>query len=400
MSHSLGGKPLSNASSLDCELVGARRKIEKRKFVQHDYHDHANDREQDYRDRYDDEYRAQRAKGGVTETFPLKLHYMLETIDHKTFGHIVSWQPHGRAFKVKRPYEFVAKVMPKYFHQSKITSFQRQLNLYGFHRLSKGPDSGAYYHELFLRGRPFLCNKMTRTKVKGSGHRKASSPETEPNFYEMEFVYENITHNCKQGYQRICTSFKSPGPTQPSYNTNAVRQHLTSKCAIRDSRQNSPFQNLPWKPALPEYVLISPETRTKGRVTDFLPLKANDDLQAQIRNQHLTFPRHNHVYSVEMHDTLSVSSAGIMSLGVEEDEIDVVSFEGKRFHYLDTDDLYPRVSTLRHSISVINPTAGAESKGGCDARIIRNESDASVDSTIYKSDEMSNPDFSLMPGMY
>jgi hypothetical protein len=73
----------------------------------------------------------------------------------------------------------------RYFKQSKLTSFQRQLNLYGFARLTRGPDAGGYYHELFLRNREHLCKRMTRTKVKGTRFKAASSPESEPDFYSM-----------------------------------------------------------------------------------------------------------------------------------------------------------------------------------------------------------------------
>jgi HSF-type DNA-binding len=55
----------------------------------------------------------------------------------------------------------------RFFNQSKYTSFQRQLNLYGFHRVSSGPDKNSYYHPLFLRGRPDLCRLLLRTRVKG-----------------------------------------------------------------------------------------------------------------------------------------------------------------------------------------------------------------------------------------
>lgn len=50
--------------------------------------------------------------------------------------------------------------MARYFKQTKLTSFQRQLNLYGFARITKGKDRGGYYHELFLRHKLFLCQKM------------------------------------------------------------------------------------------------------------------------------------------------------------------------------------------------------------------------------------------------
>ena len=73
----------------------------------------------------------------------------------------------------------------RYFNQTKLTSFQRQLNLYGFVRLTRGPDANGYYHEHFLRGRPFLTKHLVRTRVKGTKIKGASSPEQEPDFYKM-----------------------------------------------------------------------------------------------------------------------------------------------------------------------------------------------------------------------
>jgi HSF-type DNA-binding len=75
----------------------------------------------------------------------------------------------------------------RYFRQTKFTSFQRQLNLYGFKRLTVGRDHGGYYHPFFLRGRPDLCKRISRTRIKGNWIKPAPSSETEPNFYEMQF---------------------------------------------------------------------------------------------------------------------------------------------------------------------------------------------------------------------
>jgi len=79
-----------------------------------------------------------------------------------------------------------------WFRQKKYPSFQRQLNLYGFKRLTAGRDKGGYYHELFLRGKDFLAYRITRMKIKGKGARKPSSPETEPNFYSGPYLPLNV----------------------------------------------------------------------------------------------------------------------------------------------------------------------------------------------------------------
>jgi len=125
--------------------------------------------------------------GGVTQPFPEKLYEMLanESSPEGDPNSVVSWLPHGRAFIVRKPKLFTSRIMPTYFRQTKLTSFQRQLNLYGFRRITQGADAGAYYHELFLRGRAQLCMRMVRQKVKGTGHKQPTDVGSEPNFYTM-----------------------------------------------------------------------------------------------------------------------------------------------------------------------------------------------------------------------
>jgi len=156
--------------------------------VNHDYTDYANVPEEDQE--LPPEVDAnnnlrKRNTGGVISPFPERLHDMLSKTN---MPEVVSWAPHGRCFLVRKPKEFESKVMPLYFNHTKLTSFQRQLNLYGFKRITKGADRGAYYHELFLRGRPKLCTRMRRQKVKGTGQKPLPDPDNEPNFYAMKSV--------------------------------------------------------------------------------------------------------------------------------------------------------------------------------------------------------------------
>jgi hypothetical protein len=126
-----------------------------------------------------------KAKGGVIFPFPVKLHEMLNQIESDGLADVVSWASHGRCLCVHKPKEFVRHVMPHYFKQTKMASFQRQLNLYGFSRLTGGPDKGGYYHELFLRGKVSLAYKIHRMRIKGTGVRLPTNPDNEPNLYAL-----------------------------------------------------------------------------------------------------------------------------------------------------------------------------------------------------------------------
>jgi len=178
--------------------------------VQHHYHDHANDNAADYQEEHP-------VRGGVTTPFPLKLHEMLDAAAAEGMDHIVSWQPHGRCFLVHKPKEFVA-MLPRYFKLSKLASFQRQLNLYGFQRLTRGRDRGGYYHELFLRDRVFLSHSIQRIKVKGTGVRARSNPDQEPELWAMPWVTTTSTS--------ITTTDKHSNQQQPQTNAQVDEDFL------------------------------------------------------------------------------------------------------------------------------------------------------------------------------
>jgi hypothetical protein len=87
-----------------------------------------------------------RRRKGRTGTFPQKLHQMLSDLEAQDGGaDIASFLSHGRAFAIHKPRDFVKTVMPKYFRMSRFSSFQRQLNLYDFQRITEGPDKGKRY---------------------------------------------------------------------------------------------------------------------------------------------------------------------------------------------------------------------------------------------------------------
>jgi hypothetical protein len=93
----------------------------------------------------------------------------------------IAWQ----SIQSTAKHKFEEIILPQFFKQGKYTSFQRQLNIYGFKRITRGADQGAYYHELFLHGRKYLSYGIERVSAKGNGARMASNPATEPDFHKM-----------------------------------------------------------------------------------------------------------------------------------------------------------------------------------------------------------------------
>jgi len=193
--------------------------------VQHHYHDHSTD------PTVDPSLIKHKAKGGVITPFPVKLHEMLDRIEADGLGHVVSWQPHGRCFVVHKPKEFVNHVMPHYFKQTKMASFQRQLNLYGFNRLTGGLDKGGYYHELFLRGKVSLAYDIHRMRVKGTGVRLPTNPDNEPNFYALPPLAKDAP----------MTMPPLPPPKVPSSDAAAMQGNMNHRRAelLRESHDHT-----------------------------------------------------------------------------------------------------------------------------------------------------------------
>jgi len=105
----------------------------------------------------------------------------------------------------------------RWFRQSKFSSFQRQLNIYGFTRITSGtapgsgeknskcrvvlhlffwllcgftgPDKGGYFHEMFLRSKQFLAGFIPRIHIKAEkAHKKRMDHPWYPDFEAMSHL--------------------------------------------------------------------------------------------------------------------------------------------------------------------------------------------------------------------
>jgi HSF-type DNA-binding len=111
-------------------------------------------------------------KESARHPFPVKVYEMLEDADAKNFAHIVSWNPPGDGFMVHKKDLFIYEIVPQYFNQTKYKSFQRQLSLYGFNRVTVGANKGLRHHEKLRRGRYDLVCQMKPVGYKPRGTTK------------------------------------------------------------------------------------------------------------------------------------------------------------------------------------------------------------------------------------
>lgn len=188
--------------------------------------------------------------------FPVKLQIILKVAELIGQHHIISWLPHGRAFMIHRPREFEEKIMGEFFKQTKLSSFKRQLNLYDFKRVTRGPDCGSYYHEMFLKSKPLLAKRMVRRKIKGTANERNKNPlndddaNEQPNFYNMPIVGASPLQQMQELQQMNNSAILSRmgagihpreqfADLQGGYGANGLNPHLQAQSLLRLQQQNA-----------------------------------------------------------------------------------------------------------------------------------------------------------------
>ncbi|KAI9121573.1 hypothetical protein K1719_008606 [Acacia pycnantha] len=105
---------------------------------------------------------------------------------------IVSWNEEGDGFVVWRPAEFSELILPTYFKHKNFSSFIRQLNTYGFKKVSS--KRWEFKQEKFQRGKKKLLAEITRKKCEPSvfpSYLKSCSEETSNHDHHQLLLQQN-----------------------------------------------------------------------------------------------------------------------------------------------------------------------------------------------------------------
>jgi hypothetical protein len=119
-------------------------------------------------------------KRGVPQQFARRLYEMLQSeaklalVSPPQNKVYITWSESGLAFRIHDIDGFTANVLPKYFRTKKFSSFQRNLNLYGFSKVRRGPDTDMYAHPSFVRGKPELLTRLRKCASAASRRNQSS----------------------------------------------------------------------------------------------------------------------------------------------------------------------------------------------------------------------------------
>ena len=70
---------------------------------------------------------------------------LYDILNNTTYKEIIYWNKEGKGIIIANVYEFSTMVLPKYYKHSNYSSFVRQLNLYGFHKIQGVVKEGEGY---------------------------------------------------------------------------------------------------------------------------------------------------------------------------------------------------------------------------------------------------------------
>ncbi|XP_066155416.1 heat shock factor protein-like isoform X2 [Euwallacea fornicatus] len=115
--------------------------------------------------------------------------------------HLICWNEAGNTFSIQNQTQFWYELLPLYYKHNNMSSFVRQLNLYGFHKITNNilgnpsvvctrPDKDdqtyQFYHPCFQKGKPEkLCEIKRKAKI--------SKPHEEPGVVSTDDLTKVLT---------------------------------------------------------------------------------------------------------------------------------------------------------------------------------------------------------------
>ncbi|XP_074133832.1 heat shock factor protein 3-like isoform X2 [Sminthopsis crassicaudata] len=106
---------------------------------------------------------------GASSVVPGFLAKLWTLVDDSTTDDVIGWNPSGQSFSILDEQKFSKELLPKYFKHNNISSFIRQLNMYGFRKVAAVDNGMAekntaieFQHMYFKKGEVNLLENIKR----------------------------------------------------------------------------------------------------------------------------------------------------------------------------------------------------------------------------------------------
>ncbi|KAL4712650.1 hypothetical protein ACJJTC_007947 [Scirpophaga incertulas] len=106
----------------------------------------------------------------IGASVPAFLGKLWKLVNDSETNHLISWSPGGKTFVIKNQADFSRELLPLYYKHNNMASFIRQLNMYGFHKITSVENGGLRYekdeiefsHPCFMKGHAYLLEHIKR----------------------------------------------------------------------------------------------------------------------------------------------------------------------------------------------------------------------------------------------
>ncbi|RHZ90141.1 hypothetical protein Glove_7g6 [Diversispora epigaea] len=154
-----------------------------------------------------------------SNTFVHKLYNMV--VD-KQYQHLIAWNYTGSSFIVCNIMEFSRDVLPKHFKHNNFSSFVRQLNMYGFHKVNKSPRGHRtlaenqiweFSHPKFLRGRSDLLDDIKRKAMESETLRRETG-DLHAHIAMMQVAQNELVQQIRQLHENFAEVMRDLAETK------------------------------------------------------------------------------------------------------------------------------------------------------------------------------------------
>jgi len=120
---------------------------------------------------------------GSNNNVPAFLSKLWRLVDSISNNDLISWSPNGKSFIIRNQAKFAKDVLPLYFKHNNMASFIRQLNMYGFRKITHIENTGLkiendeieFYHAYFVKGQENMLEYIKRKNSLSVAHTKSTN---------------------------------------------------------------------------------------------------------------------------------------------------------------------------------------------------------------------------------